>query len=198
MTLSSPNGHYEVRVSGDFGTPSKPFTKYRVQLLVKLKDKIHVGPITLHEADALDTAFSDRYRSPVWGNESTLQFKSAIADTTASDKLIVRNRSGRAIQYVLAKVGDMVLLLDVKDGETVQLPVTAQRNVTTVWVGAQAMLADGTILDYQGADFEPAKPEPTGAAQYSLEIIIDVDRISVMTLLPNGEQSKKISELKAR
>jgi hypothetical protein len=153
----------------------------------------YVSPFTVHSADVLDTAFEERFRSPLWSTERVLRFVSSTDSSLVTDDVVVRNISGRPIRHLVLKSEDLILMLDVAPDQTVHVPVTAQRVISAVWIAAWGSFTDGTVLKYRGVDFGPSDPEPSIGQKYTLIVTIDSDTPILSMRHPDGTAARVLS-----
>lgn len=82
--------------------------------------------VELYRADSFDTAFSGRYPSSDWPRDDTLHFKMAWRGSLSADSLQIRNESDRVVPCLQVFVSDLLLVMNIKRGDVIDLQVNRQ------------------------------------------------------------------------
>jgi hypothetical protein len=98
------------------------------------------------------------------------------------------------IRYLALRAEDALLILGVKAGSTIRLPVTGQRKKTLLWIRANGSFSDGSVIRFKGANFFPSDPEPSGAQKYQVYITVGGPEVTFRVTQPDGTQARLYRE----
>ncbi len=170
----SPDGTYAVILNGD---PERPLLLTNTVSFDVLKNgSPYVQNEYLHSGDFMDASFAAGYPKSEWMNSSTLRFF-LPGDQVVPNKIRVsiENNSGRHIRFVKLFTSDKFILLDLSDGPTIDLHVSAPRG-DSIGFYIEGQYHDGRRFE-SGASFNFETIEDN-IRQYSIVFADDVVIIS--------------------
>ena len=125
QTVQSPHGNLTFTLRGSTNAPRLPLVTSIVVGSVNGKDGDLCTAVELHRAHWFDTAFDDLYMPPSWERENALRFRAPRrASSESTDRLSIRNNTDQSVPCLKVLLSDLVLVVDVKAGEAVELGVS--------------------------------------------------------------------------
>jgi hypothetical protein len=119
-----------IRLSGRATAPIGIFSvaEHRLRAEIYKQGELYVPQRVIYSADAMDTAFGDRYRPAEWVKPATLRFPGAWGRREGPpDILTVQNECQGLIRSLRVDTAqDMFVILDIAPGRPLSVPMTAQ------------------------------------------------------------------------
>jgi hypothetical protein len=140
----------------------------------------------LHTADMLDSGFNESFYPATWSKENVLSLRSREFNREIVDELSIVNTSSQRLNYLNVWAGDRLLIFGIEPNESLLIAVSAQRNVSNIFVDVEGAFSDGRAISKKYWSFDPATMSLHASDKAKLELTIKADDVTLNLSLPNG------------
>lgn len=144
-SYTSPDGVYQVNLSGVLGRPRNLVTIATVRATVARNGRILADMGVVFDTDAFDSTFQD-YTRRFWPERNIFRMTTA-ASAESLDDVVVTNRSGMAVNCLSIRAGDILLIMDMPNGAVAQAHVVSHSGGSDLYLVAKAVLANGKVVE---------------------------------------------------
>jgi hypothetical protein len=175
LTTSSPNGTYNVRLTGRRDRPKMLFVTNQVFFSVTKNGQEFLTNKYIHSGDWLDPSFDSSYPQHAWVSEDRLRFyREDFFRDGQPETIVVQNKTQKDIQYLRVASVDAFLLFDMQPGTAIKLIVSGPR-ADNRWITVEGEFSDRqSIKQNEGFVFNKEKKGP-----FTYHITINSDKTTI-------------------
>ena len=140
----SPSTDRTIELRGTFHATRSPFLN-RVDATVSSGRQRPIQVGTIYDFDWFDTPFDAMYGRGTWVNEHIFRLP-LDSQAVARDRVVISNNTNDTLVYVLLRLRDVVIALDLEAGVSADADITKSTNTTTADVMARACCVNGAPL----------------------------------------------------